>query len=208
MKFVFCTEPVYEFYRANVYIDKQTPIDRQILSESGEDNPYSIPLDDNIIRAELTNMNYPRNLWNNLSQLISKLTYKYLIESPIFEEVFTEVLFNQSEAEFFEFYNIINHFYNGAEIFIIVGNDSYSDMVTQVVRNVISKTYGIYPQVIYDIDDIYNIRDDIDFSPEGSNVVYLQRPYYLNLLVKSQQEPLSVWYPFENMEMYINALEN
>lgn len=208
MKFVFCTEPVYEFYRANVYIDKQTPIDRQILSESGEDNPYSIPMDDNIIRAELTNMNYPRNLWNNLSQFISKLTYKYLIESPIFEEVFTEVLFNQSEAEFFEFYNIINHFYNGAEIFIIVGNDSYSDMVTQVVRNVISKTYGIYPQVIYDIDDIYNIRDDVDFSPEGSNVVYLQRPYYLNLLVKSQQEPLSVWYPFENMEMYTNALEN
>ena len=206
MKFVFCTESVYLYYRSNVYIDKQSSIDRQILIQSGEDNAQYIPLDDNIVKAELTNRHYPRNPWNQVSQLISKLTYSYLIESPMFEEAFKEVLFNQSEAEFFEFYDIINRFYNGAEIFIIVSNDDYSDMVTQMVSNVLSDTYGIYPQVIYDIDDIYSIRDDIGFSANGSTTAYLQRQYYLELLDKMQREPLKIWYPFD-MDMYTMALE-
>lgn len=163
-------------------------------------------LPENIFVAELTSRDYPRNPWNYVSQLINKLTYQYLIDSPEFETIFSEVLFNQSEAEFYEFYKAIDRFYNGSEVFIIVGNDEYSDMVTQMMCNVIRRTYGIYPQIIYDMDDVNSIRDDIDFSPQGAQLAYLQRAEYLNLEAKRGFEPLQIWYPFD-MNTYTNALE-
>lgn len=163
-------------------------------------------LPENIFVAELTSRDYPRNPWNYVSQLINKLTYQYLIDSPEFETIFSEVLFNQSEAEFYEFYKAIDRFYNGSEVFIVVGNDEYSDMVTQMMCNVIRRTYGIHPQIIYDMDDVNSIRDDIDFSPQGAQLAYLQRAEYLKLEVKRGFEPLQIWYPFD-MNTYTNALE-
>ena len=163
-------------------------------------------LPENIFVAELTSRDYPRNPWNYVSQLISKLTYQYLIDSPDFETIFSEVLFNQSEVEFYEFYKAIYRFYNGSEVFIIVSNDEYSDMVTQMMCNVIRRTYGIHPQIIYDMDDVNSIRDDIDFSPQGAQLAYLQRTAYFKLDSKKDFEPLQIWYPFD-MNTYTNALE-
>lgn len=163
-------------------------------------------LPENIFVAELTARDYPRNPWNYVSQLISKLTYQYLIDSPDFETIFSEVLFNQSELEFYEFYKAIYRFYNGSEVFIIVSNDEYSDMVTQMMCNIIRRTYGIHPQIIYDMDDVYSIRDDIDFSPQGAQLAYLQRKAYFKLDAKKDFEPLQVWYPFD-INTYTNALE-
>lgn len=163
-------------------------------------------LPENIFVAELTARDYPRNPWNYVSQLISKLTYQYLIDSPDFETIFSEILFNQSEVEFYEFYKAIYRFYNGSEVFIIVSNDEYSDMVTQMMCNVLRRTYGIHPQIIYDMDDVNSIRDDIDFSPQGAQLAYLQRTAYFKLEAKKNFEPLQVWYPFD-MNTYTNALE-
>ena len=163
-------------------------------------------LPENIFVAELTSRDYPRNPWNYVSQLINKLTYQYLIDSPEFETIFSEVLFNQSEAEFYEFYKVIDRFYNGSEVFIVVGNDEYSDMVTQMMCNVIRRTYGIHAQIIYDMDDVNSIRDDIDFSPQGAQLAYLQRAAYYKLEAKKNFEPLQIWYPFD-MNTYTNALE-
>ena len=72
--------------------------------------------------------------------------------------------------------------------------------------NVIRRMYGIHPQVIYDIDDILSIRDDIDFSPQGAQLAYLQRSAYIKLEAKRSLEPLQIWYPFD-MNTYTNALE-
>lgn len=212
MKFVFCTEPIYQYYRAHLYDADKDKLDKQLLVEYGDYKDIwdlkqqQDALPENIFVAELTSRDYPRNPWNYVSQLINKLTYQYLIDSPEFENIFSEILFNQSEREFYEFYKAIDRFYNGSEIFITVGNDDYSDMVTQMVCSVLRRTYGIRPQIIYDIDDVHSIRDDIDFSPEGAQIAYLQRHTYLALESKSTVEPLRVWYPFD-MNSYTNALE-
>lgn len=212
MKFVFCTEPIYQYYRSYLYADDKDKLDKQLMIEYGDYKDIwdlkqqQDALPENIFVAELTARDYPRNPWNYVSQLISKLTYQYLIDSPDFETIFSEVLFNQSEVEFYEFYKAIFRFYNGSEVFIIVSNDEYSDMVTQMMRNVIRRTYGIHPQIIYDMDDVYSIRDDIDFSPQGAQLAYLQRAAYYKLEAKKNFEPLQVWYPFD-MNTYTNALE-
>lgn len=212
MKFVFCTEPIYQYYRSYLYADDKDKLDKQLMIEYGDYKDIwdlkqqQDALPENIFVAELTSRDYPRNLWNYVSQLINKLTYQYLIDSPEFETIFSEVLFNQSEAEFYEFYKAIDRFYNGSEVFIVVGNDEYSDMVTQMMCNVIRRTYGIHPQIIYDMDDVNSIRDDIDFSPQGAQLAYLQRAEYLKLEAKRGFEPLQIWYPFD-MNTYTNALE-
>lgn len=212
MKFVFCTEPIYQYYRSYLYADDKDKLDKQLMIEYGDYKDIwdlkqqQDALPENIFVAELTARDYPRNPWNYVSQLISKLTYQYLIDSPDFETIFSEVLFNQSEVEFYEFYKAIFRFYNGSEVFIIVSNDEYSDMVTQMMCNVIRRTYGIYPQIIYDMDDVYSIRDDIDFSPQGAQLAYLQRAAYYKLEAKKNFEPLQIWYPFD-MNTYTNALE-
>ena len=212
MKFVFCTEPIYQYYRSYLYADDKDKLDKQLMVEYGDYKDIwdlkqqQDALPENIFVAELTARDYPRNPWNYVSQLISKLTYQYLIDSPDFETIFSEVLFNQSELEFYEFYKAIYRFYNGSEVFIIVSNDEYSDMVTQMMCNIIRRTYGIHPQIIYDIDDVYSIRDDIDFSPQGAQLAYLQRKVYFKLDAKKDFEPLQVWYPFD-INTYTNALE-
>lgn len=212
MKFVFTTEPIYQYYRAYLYPSDKDKLDKDLMVEYGDYKDYwdlknqQDALPENIFVAELTSRDYPRNPWNYVSQLISKLTYSYLIDNPEFENIFSEILFNQSEEEFYEFYKAIDRFYNGSEIFIIVSNDEYSDMVTQMMCNVIRRMYGIHPQVIYDIDDILNIRDDIDFSPQGAQLAYLQRSAYYKLEAKRNLEPLQIWYPFD-MNTYTNALE-
>jgi len=212
MKFVFCTEPIYQYYRSYLYADDKDKLDKQLMIEYGDYKDIwdlkqqQDALPENIFVAELTARDYPRNPWNYVSQLISKLTYQYLIDSPDFETIFSEVLFNQSELEFYEFYKAIYRFYNGSEVFIIVSNDEYSDMVTQMMCNIIRRTYGIHPQIIYDMDDVYSIRDDIDFSPQGAQLAYLQRKAYFKLDTKKDFEPLQVWYPFD-INTYTNALE-
>ena len=212
MKFVFCTEPIYQYYRSYLYADDKDKLDKQLMIEYGDYKDIwdlkqqQDALPENIFVAELTARDYPRNPWNYVSQLISKLTYQYLIDSPDFETIFNEVLFNQSEVEFYEFYKAIYRFYNGSEVFIIVSNDEYSDMVTQMMCNVIRRTYGIHPQIIYDMDDVNSIRDDIDFSPQGAQLAYLQRAAYYKLEAKKNFEPLQIWYPFD-MNTYTNALE-
>lgn len=212
MKFVFCTEPIYQYYRSYLYADDKDKLDKQLMVEYGDYKDIwdlkqqQDALPENIFVAELTARDYPRNPWNYVSQLISKLTYQYLIDSPDFETIFSEVLFNQSELEFYEFYKAIYRFYNGSEVFIIVSNDEYSDMVTQMMCNIIRRTYGIHPQIIYDMDDVYSIRDDIDFSPQGAQLAYLQRKAYFKLDAKKYFEPLQVWYPFD-INTYTNALE-
>ena len=212
MKFVFCTEPIYQYYRSYLYADDKDKLDKQLMVEYGDYKDMwdlkqqQDALPENIFVAELTSRDYPRNTWNYVSQLISKLTYQYLIDSPDFETIFSEVLFNQSEVEFYEFYKAIYRFYNGSEVFIIVSNDEYSDMVTQMMCNVIRRTYGIHPQIIYDMDDVNSIRDDIDFSPQGAQLAYLQRTAYFKLDSKKDFEPLQIWYPFD-MNTYTNALE-
>lgn len=212
MKFVFCTEPIYQYYRSYLYADDKDKLDKQLMIEYGDYKDIwdlkqqQDALPENIFVAELTSRDYPRNPWNYVSQLISKLTYQYLIDSPDFETIFSEVLFNQSEMEFYEFYKAIYRFYNGSEVFIIVSNDEYSDMVTQMMRNVLRRTYGIHPQIIYDMDDVNSIRDDIDFSPQGAQLAYLQRSAYFKLDSKKDFESLQIWYPFD-MNTYTNALE-
>lgn len=212
MKFVFCTEPIYQYYRSYLYADDKDKLDKQLMVEYGDYKDIwdlkqqQDALPENIFVAELTARDYPRNPWNYVSQLISKLTYQYLIDSQDFETIFSEVLFNQSELEFYEFYKAIYRFYNGSEVFIIVSNDEYSDMVTQMMCNIIRRTYGIHPQIIYDMDDVYSIRDDIDFSPQGAQLAYLQRKAYFKLDAKKDFEPLQVWYPFD-INTYTNALE-
>lgn len=212
MKFVFCTEPIYQYYRSYLYADDKDKLDKQLMVEYGDYKDIwdlkqqQDALPENIFVAELTARDYPRNPWNYVSQLISKLTYQYLIDSPDFETIFSEVLFNQSEVEFYEFYKAIYRFYNGSEVFIIVSNDEYSDMVTQMMCNVLRRTYGIHPQIIYDMDDVNSIRDDIDFSTQGAQLAYLQRTAYFKLDAKKNFEPLQVWYPFD-MNTYTNALE-
>lgn len=212
MKFVFCTEPVYQYYRANIYDNDKDELDKQLLIQYGDyRDKYDLmqqqsEISSNIFKAELTSIDYPRNQWNYVGQLINKLTYSYLIDNIEFENIFSDILFNHSEMEFYQFYTAIYKFYNGAEIFIIVGNDSYSDMVTQMVCNVLSKTYGIHPQIIYDIDDVLNIRDDIDFSPKGNQIAYIQRNLYIKLSSKAQIESLQIWHPFD-MNSYKDALE-
>ena len=212
MKFVFCTEPIYQYYRSYLYADDKDKLDKQLMIEYGDYKDIwdlkqqQDALPENIFVAELTSRDYPRNPWNYVSQLISKLTYQYLIDSPDFETIFSEVLFNQSEVEFYEFYKAIYRFYNGSEVFIIVSNDEYSDMVTQMMCNVLRRTYGIHPQIIYDMDDVNSIRDDIDFSTQGAQLAYLQRTAYFKLDAKKNFEPLQVWYPFD-MNTYTNALE-
>lgn len=212
MKFVFCTEPIYQYYRSYLYADDKDKLDKQLMVEYGDYKDIwdlkqqQDALPENIFVAELTARDYPRNPWNYVSQLISKLTYQYLIDSPDFETIFSEILFNQSEVEFYEFYKAIYRFYNGSEVFIIVSNDEYSDMVTQMMCNVLRRTYGIHPQIIYDMDDVNSIRDDIDFSTQGAQLAYLQRTAYFKLDAKKNFEPLQVWYPFD-MNTYTNALE-
>ena len=212
MKFVFCTEPIYQYYRSYLYADDKDKLDKQLMIEYGDYKDIwdlkqqQDALPENIFVAELTSRDYPRNPWNYVSQLISKLTYQYLIDSPDFETIFSEVLFNQSEMEFYEFYKAIYRFYNGSEVFIIVSDDEYSDMVTQMMYNVLRRTYGIHPQIIYDMDDVNSIRDDIDFSPQGAQLAYLQRSAYFKLDSKKDFEPLQIWYPFD-MNTYTNALE-
>lgn len=212
MKFIFCTEPIYQYYRSYLYADDKDKLDKQLMVEYGDYKDIwdlkqqQDALPENIFVAELTARDYPRNPWNYVSQLISKLTYQYLIDTPDFETIFSEVLFNQSELEFYEFYKAIYRFYNGSEVFIIVSNDEYSDMVTQMMCNIIRRTYGIHPQIIYDMDDVYSIRDDIDFSPQGAQLAYLQRKAYFKLDTKKDFEPLQVWYPFD-INTYTNALE-
>lgn len=212
MKFVFCTEPIYQYYRSYLYADDKDKLDKQLMVEYGDYKDIwdlkqqQDALPENIFVAELTARDYPRNPWNYVSQLINKLTYQYLIDSPDFETIFSEVLFNQSEVEFYEFYKAIYRFYNGSEVFIIVSNDEYSDMVTQMMCNVLRRTYGIHPQIIYDMDDVNSIRDDIDFSTQGAQLAYLQRTAYFKLDAKKNFEPLQVWYPFD-MNTYTNALE-
>lgn len=212
MKFVFCTEPIYQYYRSYLYADDKDKLDKQLMVEYGDYKDMwdlkqqQDALPENIFVAELTARDYPRNPWNYVSQLITKLTYQYLIDSPDFETIFSEVLFNQSEVEFYEFYKAIYRFYNGSEVFIIVSNDEYSDMVTQMMCNVLRRTYGIHPQIIYDMDDVNSIRDDIDFSPQGAQLAYLQRTAYFKLDSKKDFEPLQIWYPFD-MNTYTNALE-
>ena len=129
MKFVFCTEPIYQYYRSYLYADDKDKLDKQLMIEYGDYKDFwdlkqqQDALPENIFVAELTARDYPRNPWNYVSQLINKLTYQYLIDSPEFETIFSEVLFNQSEAEFYEFYKVIDRFYNGSEVFIVVGNE-------------------------------------------------------------------------------------
>ena len=122
------------------------------------------------------------------------------------EQIVSHSFFLSHTEQFYEFYKAIYRFYNGSEVFIIVSNDEYSDMVTQMMCNVIRRTYGIHPQIIYDMDDVYSIRDDIDFSPQGAQLAYLQRKAYFKLDVKKDFEPLQVWYPFD-INTYTNALE-
>lgn len=206
MKFVFCTEPIYQYYRNNLYDNTQDILDRKSIIEGGYDDikDQLSKLDENIYSVHLTSADYPRNPWNQIGQLVKKLTLNYLIEDPLFDEAFAEIIFNQSEEEFFEFFDLIYKFYNGKEVFVIVGEDDFSDMVNQMVCRVIRKAYGIQPSIVYDLDDVMNLRDDINFSQEGARAFHIQLPKYFELLGRREREYLNIWYPFD-MTNYTNA---
>ena len=99
MKFVFCTEPIYQYYRNNLYDNTQDMLDRKSIIEGGYDDikDQLSKLDENIYSVHLTSADFPRNPWNQIGQLVKKLTLNYLIEDPLFDEAFAEIIFNQSE---------------------------------------------------------------------------------------------------------------
>ena len=77
-------------------------------------------------------------------------------------------------------------------------------MVNQMVCRVIRKAYGIQPSIVYDLDDVMNLRDDINFSQEGARTFHIQLPKYFELLGRREREYLNIWYPFD-MTNYTNA---
>lgn len=170
MKFVFCTEKVYNTYMSNSHLYTGSPTD--------------------FVVGDLRVLGYANNPVDEICSIFNQVSMNIFPEDPRFEDLVAEIILNKSEEGFFEMFDLVHKFYNGMDVFILIDEDALL-ILGEVFASIITNLYGIIPVMIYDIDDLDALDDTIGFSNQGLEFYSMCRPMYHKLLAKrSYGEPL------------------
>src|SRR5690606_11401288 len=72
-----------------------------------------------------------------------------------------------NDAVFIEFFSIINELYLGNNVILLVTMGEEFDHITESLTKFIQQRYGYNAHYLNEIADVYNIKDDTDFSFGG-----------------------------------------